>query len=237
MSDGLYKSVEDALGTEHANREIASMVATEFTQQSTLNGVAQAVVDKVVRLHHDAYMTSIDHRKQLCQKRDDIMLVVRNFNHPLPNAISSPSTGISNPFQTTAMPPLSINIPSPSESPSKSPPPTLGISSAARPSFFISSQSSSEPVATAASTPSTHASTLSSTISTDSDSGICEHSHFNQRSLRTESLKLDENGRVAPYVLFAEFHNALEEIMKHSEMLSTWILNPDLNMRQLRRTW
>ncbi|ELT89411.1 hypothetical protein CAPTEDRAFT_160853 [Capitella teleta] len=221
MSDGLYKSLETALGTEHANREIASMVATEFTQQSTLNGVAQAVVDKVVRLHHDAYNTSLDHRKQLCQKRDDIMLVVRNFNHPLPNAINSPSPGVSNPFLAgNPMPPLSINIPSPANSPSKSPPPlppTLGVNVAPRPTFFISNRASAEaPIVT---TPSTHTGTLSSTLSSnDSSEGSTEeHSHLTQSSLRTKSLVLDEHGRVEAHVSFSEFHSAFEAMSESQQ--------------------
>ena len=47
FSDGLYEALESATGTDHVNRDIASMVAAEFAVQATLNGVAQAVVDKV----------------------------------------------------------------------------------------------------------------------------------------------------------------------------------------------
>jgi TAK1-binding protein 1 len=45
--------------------------------------VAQAVVDKVVRIHHDTYMTGNLQQKHICQKRDDITLLVRKFNYPL----------------------------------------------------------------------------------------------------------------------------------------------------------
>lgn len=54
------------------------MLFEEFSTQSTLNGVAQAVVDKVVRMHHDAYMTDNQIPKR-CQKRDDITLLVCIF--------------------------------------------------------------------------------------------------------------------------------------------------------------
>lgn len=54
------------------------MLLEQFSQESTLNGVAQAVVDKVVRIHHDAYMRENETPKQ-CQKRDDITLLVSVF--------------------------------------------------------------------------------------------------------------------------------------------------------------
>ena len=90
MTDGLYTSLQDALGCNAVNAEIASMVASEFQVQATLNGVAQAVVDRVIRIHHDIYMTtSSDDRRSRCQIRDDLTLLVRNFHCPL--AVSSPT--------------------------------------------------------------------------------------------------------------------------------------------------
>lgn len=61
----------------------------QFREQSTLTGVAQAVVDKAVRRHHDSYMSI---NSSCAPKREDITLVLRNFNYPLPNAITSPTT-------------------------------------------------------------------------------------------------------------------------------------------------
>lgn len=53
--------------------------------------MAQAVVDKAVRLHHDWYMSSsMSH--SCIPEREDITLVLRNFNYPLPNGIKSPTT-------------------------------------------------------------------------------------------------------------------------------------------------
>ncbi|XP_075215377.1 TGF-beta-activated kinase 1 and MAP3K7-binding protein 1-like [Lycorma delicatula] len=93
MSYGLYKSLEEATGIDHdqVNKRIAEMVVKEFRVQSTLVGVAQAVVDKVVRIHHDMYMSG-EERGQ--GSRDDMTLLLRNFNFPLPNALSSPSSPI-----------------------------------------------------------------------------------------------------------------------------------------------
>lgn len=56
-----------------------------------MTGVAQAVVDKAVRRHHDWYMSN-SINSSCAPKREDITLVLRNFNYPLPNAIKSPTT-------------------------------------------------------------------------------------------------------------------------------------------------
>lgn len=47
------------------------------------------MVDRVVRLHHDWYMSNPLNASST--KREDITLVVRNFNFPMPNAITSPT--------------------------------------------------------------------------------------------------------------------------------------------------
>lgn len=60
----------------------------QFRVQSTLTGVAQAVVDKTVRVHHDFAM-SVSGSVSV-SKRDDITLLIRNFNFALPNAKQSP---------------------------------------------------------------------------------------------------------------------------------------------------
>ncbi|CAG5076916.1 Similar to Tab1: TGF-beta-activated kinase 1 and MAP3K7-binding protein 1 (Mus musculus) [Cotesia congregata] len=90
MSRGLYKSLEEATGTDQVNKELALMVVEQFRIQSTLTGVAQAVVDKVVRIHHDMNMSNSQNSSK-SGKREDITLLVRNFNFPLPNALKNPS--------------------------------------------------------------------------------------------------------------------------------------------------
>ncbi|KAB0795309.1 hypothetical protein PPYR_08057 [Photinus pyralis] len=89
MSAGLYKSIEEATGTDQVNKYIAQLVVEQFREQGTLTGVAQAVVDRAVRLHHDWYMSNSF--KTGSTKREDITLIVRNFNFPMPNAITSPT--------------------------------------------------------------------------------------------------------------------------------------------------
>ncbi|KAK6622277.1 hypothetical protein RUM44_002084 [Polyplax serrata] len=90
MSDGLYKSLQEATGCQDTvNKEIAQMTVEQFRIQSTLTGVAQGVVDKIVRIHHDVFMSGASATPNC--KRDDITLLVRNFNYPMPNAMNSPS--------------------------------------------------------------------------------------------------------------------------------------------------
>ncbi|KAG5328227.1 TAB1 protein, partial [Acromyrmex heyeri] len=90
MSRGLYKSLEEATGTDQVNKELALIAVEQFRVQSTLTGVAQAVVDKVVRIHHDINMSNTQNT-MTTGKRDDITLLVRNFNFPLPHALKSPT--------------------------------------------------------------------------------------------------------------------------------------------------
>ncbi|XP_076265929.1 TGF-beta-activated kinase 1 and MAP3K7-binding protein 1-like [Rhynchophorus ferrugineus] len=90
MTAGLYKSCEEYLGTDQVNGHIAQLVVDQFREQTTLPGVAQAVVDKIVRLHHDWYMSNSP-THGCSPKREDITLVLRNFNFPMPNARKSPT--------------------------------------------------------------------------------------------------------------------------------------------------
>ncbi|XP_022095510.1 TGF-beta-activated kinase 1 and MAP3K7-binding protein 1-like [Acanthaster planci] len=91
FTGGLHKSLEDSTATVQANVDIAKMIAAEFSVQSTLSGVAQGVVDKVVRIHHDTYLERGPRASQ-CQKREDITLLVRNFNFPLGTNVTSPTS-------------------------------------------------------------------------------------------------------------------------------------------------
>ncbi|XP_012223011.1 TGF-beta-activated kinase 1 and MAP3K7-binding protein 1 [Linepithema humile] len=91
MSRGLYKSLEEATDTDQVNKELALIAVEQFRVQSTLTGVAQAVVDKIVRIHHDAYMNNTQNTVTT-GKRDDITLLVRNFNFPLTLSLKSPTS-------------------------------------------------------------------------------------------------------------------------------------------------
>ena len=216
MSYGLFKSLEDSLGTEHVNREIASMVATEFGIQSTLNGVAQAVVDKIVRLHHDTFMTYTGHRKSLCQKRKDITLLVRNFNYRLPNAISSPTSGCTiDPLvksleeqrrrTTNLNEPLSVIIP---------PPESKSSSTISRPIFPLLTNSSATHTNSHTHTnANTNLSDLTSTYTNSNESNLSgDESPFQRSSRLSENIELDADGRVGAYVDFSDFFQAIDQL-------------------------
>lgn len=214
MSDGLYQALQDATQCDRVNVEVARMVAAEFTVQSTLHGVAQAVVDKVVRMHHDAYMTGPPEIKTLCKKRGDITLLVRNFNYPL--AINSPSrTGPYNP----------LSPPTPARIPSHLPlTPSISIEL----SDHSSSQSpAGTPTPTKARSPPremlTESSTLASTLpestfstnngtSTESSTQSSGDSRFPSRFYQCAKLELDADGKIEPYVDFTDFYKAIEEL-------------------------
>lgn len=90
MSDGLCNTLNDvfASDTNLVNKEIVQMAVEQFRIQSTLMGVSQSAVHKVVQMHHDSYMRQVEENSSSTfTQRDDITLLVRNFNFPMPNAI------------------------------------------------------------------------------------------------------------------------------------------------------
>ncbi len=203
MSFGLFKSLKDAKGSEDVNRLIASMTAKEFQEQSTLNGVAQAVVDKVVRIHHDTYMTCSDARKELCETRKDITLLVRNFNYPLPNAanspLSSPLVGVEGGPATPPFPVGNLNIDQPLsvEIPNKAPPNFNGqLSFYGDPTNYTNSN--------------TYRSTFQTYSSTGSSQSGDGSKLFSLKKNATNPLDLDADGRIQSYVDFTDFFKIIE---------------------------
>ena len=93
MSDGLYKSLEDSKTlNQDVNVEILGLVATELQAQSTINGVCQAVVDRICRYHHDSFMN----QNKQCERRDDMTLLLRLFNAQLGGSTPSPVSPLTN---------------------------------------------------------------------------------------------------------------------------------------------
>ena len=87
MSDGVYNSIEEAADMEiNSNFDVVRLVTEELQCQNNLTGVAQAVVDRIGRAHHDTYMNQM--RK--CQKRDDMTLLIRIFTGEIANSLKSP---------------------------------------------------------------------------------------------------------------------------------------------------
>lgn len=105
MTDGLYKALEDATDTKAPNIDIVNMLSHELQQQSTLNGLSQAIVDRVGRVHHDAFMNQV----QKCQKRDDMTVLVRIFSEEITSSMKSPRGG-GKKRSIPGMPPLSPGV-------------------------------------------------------------------------------------------------------------------------------
>lgn len=66
------------------NTELCRIVKEQFSENTTVSGVAQSVVDKVVRMHREHFEIKVDDNVEL--RREDISLLVRNFNAKLSNA-------------------------------------------------------------------------------------------------------------------------------------------------------
>jgi TAK1-binding protein 1 len=173
MSAGFYQALEEATGTRDANQDIVDMIVAEFRVQRTLPGVAQAVVNKVCRLHQDNFFRG----SNSCLKVEDMTLLIRNFRHPLPNGITGNSIAPS--FGE-----LTISVGPELELPGKESDGTLV---------------SADPW-----TPSNETRTGSTSSSEFTDKRF-------QDADNVLSLEKDEEGRIAAYVDFTEFYEAIEE--------------------------
>lgn len=92
LSSGMVNALGDIYEGDslQSNKEMVQMTVEQFRTQSTLAGVAQSVVYKAVQIHHDTYMqkTQIEDRNEVAMAaREDLTLLVRNFNFPMPNAL------------------------------------------------------------------------------------------------------------------------------------------------------
>uniref|UniRef100_A0A8C5TD09 TGF-beta-activated kinase 1 and MAP3K7-binding protein 1 n=1 Tax=Malurus cyaneus samueli TaxID=2593467 RepID=A0A8C5TD09_9PASS len=208
MSEGLYKALEAAHGPGQANQEIAAMIATEFAKQTSLDAVAQAVVDRVKRIHCDTFASGGE-RSKFCPRHEDMTLLVRNFGYPL-GEMSQPTL---TPTQGGRVYPVSVPYSS-SQSTSKTSV-TLSLVMPSQGQMVNGAHSSSTlDEATPTLTNQSPTVTLQSTNThTQSSSSSSDGGLF--RSRPTHSLQPDEDGRVEPYVDFAEFYRLWN--MDHGE--------------------
>ena len=71
---------------QDVNVELCRITKEQFAENNTVSGVAQSVVDKIVRMHRDHFETEIDDLVEKSWRREDISLLVRNFNCKLANS-------------------------------------------------------------------------------------------------------------------------------------------------------
>ncbi|KAJ8386113.1 hypothetical protein AAFF_G00177070 [Aldrovandia affinis] len=197
MSEGLIKALEAAHGPEQANQEMVAIVAAELAQQSSLEAVAQAVVERVKRLHHDAFASGRQ-RASHCSRHEDMTLLIRTLNYPLPDSALTPTQGgriypVSVPYsnsQSTSKTSVTLSLVMPSQGTLTNGTNTTSAQDEGTPT------PSQSPTATLQST-NTH---TQSSSSSSGDGG----SLFRQRG--SQAAQPDETGRVQPYVDFTQFY-------------------------------
>lgn len=184
FTDGLYKAVSEATESEQVNIHLAQMIVEEFKTQSSLNMVAQAVVDKVSRMHHDFFMKNTLPNK--ANKREDMTLLIRNFNFPLPNSTMSPQASRTLRHH---------NIQS-------------GAGIFSRPINFNYENDNATPVNATLDDGAAQITSTNRSITTNSTTNT-EPTTSTDSDLLTNSdhrLTLDDSGRVMPYVDFSEYY-------------------------------
>ncbi|GIX73530.1 TGF-beta-activated kinase 1 and MAP3K7-binding protein 1 [Caerostris darwini] len=199
MSDGLYKCVEEATGTANVNAVLVNMVCEQFSEQSTLSGVAQAVVDKAVRIHQDAFMRDTGTPKRY-EKHDDITLLVRNFNCSLPNALGNNIGPINQP--------IPVALIDKSNKQTNSEHNTLSDIQSIDTSFAKSEYT--DPI----------------NMSGNDDISMTSSSESAGRQALfqfSSNMSLDDEGRIKPYVDFSEFYTAVEEAYKNGLVTEEWL--------------
>ncbi|XP_047222844.1 TGF-beta-activated kinase 1 and MAP3K7-binding protein 1 isoform X1 [Girardinichthys multiradiatus] len=197
MSEGLINALESAHGPEQVNQEIVAMVAAELAQQTSLEAVAQSVVERVKRLHHDVFVSGRQ-RAAYCSRHEDMTLLIRTINYPLADAALTPTQGgriypVSVPYsnsQSTSKTSVTLSLVMPCQSTL-----TNGTNTASTQEERTPTPGSQSPTATLQST-------NTQTQSSSSSSG--DGSLFRQRG--SQALQPDETGRVPPYVDFSQFY-------------------------------
>uniref|UniRef100_A0A672ZE03 TGF-beta activated kinase 1/MAP3K7 binding protein 1 n=2 Tax=Sphaeramia orbicularis TaxID=375764 RepID=A0A672ZE03_9TELE len=198
MSEGLISALESAHGPEQANQEVVAMVAAELAQQTSLEAVAQSVVERIKRLHHDVYVSGRQ-RSTYCSRHEDMTLLIRTLNYPpLDDGALTPTQGgriypVSVPYsnsQSTSKTSVTLSLVMPSQSTL-----TNGTNTASTLEEGTPTPGSQSPTATLQST-------NTQTQSSSSSSG--DGSLFRQRG--SQAAQPDETGRVPPYVDFSQFY-------------------------------
>lgn len=93
LSAGLCQTLTDLYSPDLniANKEIVQIILEQFATQSTLMGVAQSSISRISQLHHDSYMKQMQEKNLKSapfHERQQISLLIRNFNYPMPNALN-----------------------------------------------------------------------------------------------------------------------------------------------------
>ncbi|XP_066911677.1 TGF-beta-activated kinase 1 and MAP3K7-binding protein 1-like [Clytia hemisphaerica] len=79
MSRGVYIAYEQATGIpkDQVNAHIANLIYNEILKQTTIENVAQCVIDHICRIHKEQFTKS---GNVTCLRREDMTLLIRLFN-------------------------------------------------------------------------------------------------------------------------------------------------------------
>jgi TAK1-binding protein 1 len=91
LSAGLCQTLCELYSPDlnNSNKEIVQIILEQFRMQSTLMGVAQGTISRISQLHHDLYMQQLQENKSAqFNQREQMTLLIRNFNYPMPNALN-----------------------------------------------------------------------------------------------------------------------------------------------------
>nr|XP_023652622.1 TGF-beta-activated kinase 1 and MAP3K7-binding protein 1 isoform X3 [Paramormyrops kingsleyae] len=207
MSEGLIKALEAAHGPEQANQEIVAIVAAELAQQNSLEQAAQCAVERVRRLHHDAFASGRQ-RGPHCSRHEDMTLVVRTLSYALPDSALTPTQGgriypVSVPYsnsQSTSKTSVTLSLVMPSQGTL-----TNGTNTASTLDDGTNTASTLDGgTPTGQSPTATLQSTNTNTHTQSSSSSSGDGSLFRQRG--RQAAQPDETGRVPPYVDFTQFY-------------------------------
>ena len=104
------------------NTELCRITHDQFSENTTVSGVAQSVVDKIVRMHRDHFETEIDDNIETPSlRREDITLLVRNFNAKLASSKRKTTSGNNDTVKpTSAIPPVTAAPPTKSSTTTES---------------------------------------------------------------------------------------------------------------------
>lgn len=169
------------------------------------SGVAQAVVNKICRIHQDEYLRSMDDQNlpQSRKQIEDMTLMVRNFNHPLIRGISSRSPSVSSMHRQFSEQ-LRISI---DEEEEQLPDGDFRGRSASKTLITVPSHPGIPN--TSNRTSGDESSTTTTNTTTTSNSTDFEDRRFN--SQKADPLDLDAEGKIEAYVRFDEFYDALRK--------------------------
>lgn len=92
MSKGLCKTLADIFDLESSlvNQKCIQITVEHFRSQTSLMGVAQSVVNKINLQHYEKFM---EEKIKALSSREDMTLLIRNFNYPIPNGKNQTQRG------------------------------------------------------------------------------------------------------------------------------------------------